>query len=111
MWAVDPLVYGNWCGTNLANLALWRRDSRVAGAMTVSSQGQTTRVVWNKGQNRVGWPAALPAREGWTYSFQIAGGGGEIILHQLGEASSLQELAGQLADKQCYQQLGILLGS
>jgi hypothetical protein len=110
IWQVDAAVPGHWCAANLRTLRFWRGKANDAAKMTVTSQGVRTELLWAKGQSEADWPDAVPPRDKGSYAIKMGGKkASTIILHQLDETSSLEALADQLANRECYQQLSLVL--
>jgi hypothetical protein len=111
LWQVDPARGGDWCAIDLASIALWRSDASRPADLNLSSEaGSTTVIHWNRGDTTLGWPTAVPPADSARYTFAGATKSKTVLtLHKVQAHSSLKELARDLDEHRCDEQLQFLL--
>ena len=115
IWHIDASQSGNMCLADTSNVMLWRADTSQATSVTISGAGGSSRqVAWPAGEATLAWPSDLSISDGAQYSLAQPGVAvpSRVTFRTLSsQTDDLSEVAAALIERECQEQLDLLVDS
>jgi hypothetical protein len=112
LWYVDVSRSGTFCVASAEAVRLWRPGGDAGAVYRVGRDGQTVEVTFGENARDAAWDAAaLPVTDGARYSIDGPDGGSTNVVNFVmltAVPDEPEELAAQLIEKGCTNQLDLL---
>ena len=112
IWHVDVAKSSTICLAEPSNVTLWRADASQPVTLTVTGDGGSRQLEWEKGSPTLVWPSTFAIKEGADYRLSWDGAAAPTSLKFKwlpAKPAGLEDMASSLIQNGCEAQLDLLI--
>lgn len=110
-WIFDIEWTSAYCYRNPGEIALWRKQAPQDGTVEIAVSGDSIKVKWPKGANRLDWPTDMPVFDGENFDLRYGDTDRRAIEFRKlpADLPTRAHMAGWMADNACDDQAVLLM--